>query len=189
MLFPLFLGLALGFSLTIPPGPMNALIASEATFSWNRGVVTGLGAMSADIVLAALIYAIHNILSISTYARWIELTGAAVIAYFGASGLRATEERPARSQGKYFRALLFGISNPFQILWWITAGLAFAYIGGLILLVGLFLAVAVWILIFPALIRAATRKHPKVEEGVRLLSSGIMFAFAAYLVYLFIQSA
>ncbi len=56
-LYLVLAGLALGFSLTVPPGPMNALIAGRAMRSLRAGITTGLGAMTADALLGAIVYA------------------------------------------------------------------------------------------------------------------------------------
>lgn len=186
MFLYLFLfGMALGFTLTIPPGPMNALIASESARTWRLGFLTGLGAMSADMVLAAVVYAARSLLLLGRYQEIIYLPGAAVIFYFAFSVLTEREEE-VKGEGRYLRALALGVSNPFQILWWLTAGLAFAYIGGVVLLSGLFSAVFVWICAFPALIHGVSNRYGRAREAVRMVSGAVMILFGAYLVYLFI---
>jgi len=69
-------GLALGFSLTVPPGPMNALIAGQAVGSFRRGVVTGLGAMSADLVLGVAVYLLQSWVDLHSGARFVYVLGA-----------------------------------------------------------------------------------------------------------------
>ena len=68
-LFDLGLGLLLGFSLTIPPGPMNAYIASQSVRSFREGVTAGLGAMSADLALGILIYGLHSEVDLTSGLR------------------------------------------------------------------------------------------------------------------------
>ncbi|HXQ48470.1 MAG TPA: LysE family transporter, partial [Thermoplasmata archaeon] len=65
-------GLALGFSLTVPPGPMNALIANRSMSSLRAGVMTGLGAMTADAVLGTIVYVVHAEVDLGTWVRWLE---------------------------------------------------------------------------------------------------------------------
>jgi len=50
----LFSGLLLGYSLAVPPGPMNALIAAWSLRSFRHGFAVGAGAMSADFLLMLL---------------------------------------------------------------------------------------------------------------------------------------
>lgn len=181
------LGLVLGFSLTIPPGPMNAFIASRAVRSLREGVTAGLGAMSADLVLGGLIYAVRSAVDLTSVVREIYVVGAAVMVFLGVGLLRRPRETPvpeATVTRTYATALGLGVSNPFQIIWWLTAGLAFAYLGGLVLFVGLFGAIAVWIVVFPWALHVGTRGRPRASRAVVLVSEVLLFAFAAYFLYL-----
>jgi len=66
------------------------------------------------------------------------------------------------------------------VVWWLTAGVAFAYLGGPVLLLGLFGAIVLWVLAFPAAVHSGARRHPLVERGVRYASAVILLGFAAY---------
>jgi len=187
LLFDLGFGLLLGFSLTIPPGPMNAFIASQSVHSFREGVTTGFGAMCADLVLGVIVFALHSVVDLSTFLRAIYLLGAAVMVYLGVGLLRrASDHVPKETRGlaTYVRALGLGVSNPFQIVWWLTVGLAFAYIGGLVLFVGLFAGIAVWIVVFPWGLHAGTERRPGVARAVVVVSGALIFVFAAYFLYL-----
>jgi threonine/homoserine/homoserine lactone efflux protein len=50
----LFSGLLLGYSLAVPPGPMNALIAAWSLRSFRHGFAVGASAVSADFLLMLL---------------------------------------------------------------------------------------------------------------------------------------
>ncbi len=180
-------GLALGFSLTIPPGPMNALIASRAAISLRLGIVTALGAMSADLVLGALIYALRSVVDLASVLRYVYVVGAIVMAYLGYRLLTAPPT-PATAEPAglrtYTQALGLGLSNPFQIVWWLSAGLAFAYLGGLVLYAALFAAVLVWVLAFPTAIHFGTRHRPAAARAVVYVSGAILLVFAVYFAYL-----
>lgn len=180
--YAILFGMALGFSLTIPPGPMNALIASESVRSLRSGVVTGAGAMSADIILGLTVYAIKSFVSIGPYAPILYIIGAVMVTYIGVSSLRNRKKRREERTDTvaYGKALAMGLTNPFQILWWLSAGLAFAYIGGALLFIALFAAVAIWIVVFPLGIHMGTRRSEKAAQAVTIISAGVMFAFAAY---------
>jgi threonine/homoserine/homoserine lactone efflux protein len=167
---------------------MNALIAANATRSYGRGVVTGLGALSSDAVLATIVYLLQALVDLHAVAREVYLLGAVVMAVLGYRLLRrARDAVPARSEATgatYGTAFAVGLSNPFQILWWLTAGLAFAYYGGLLLLLALFAAVAIWVLAFPWAVHVGTRGSARAREGVRYVSGALVLAFAAYFVLL-----
>ncbi len=179
-------GVALGFSLTVPPGPMNALIASQTAMRGTKaGMVTGAGAMTADLILGIAVYLARTLVDLRPLVRFIYLVGSAVLfllAYFMLAGRKTvmTEEVKLRT---YSRAVLIGVSNPFQVLWWLTAGLAFAYLGGIVLLAGLFTAVAVWIILFPLLLHMSTKKHPRASKAVTAASVIIMLFFAGYFLF------
>ena len=180
-------GVVLGFSLTIPPGPMNAYIASQSVRSRRRGVVSGLGAMSADAVLGAVVFVLSSTLDLHENVRGIYALGGVVMAYFGWRLLRSPprEERPNVGDARtYSTAVGLGLTNPFQILWWLSAGLAFAYVGGPVLLAGLFGAIAIWIVVFPLALAAGAQRSPRVERAITLLAGATMVGFAAYFAWL-----
>ena len=180
-------GLVLGFSLAVPPGPMNAWIAAAAARSYRAGVVTGLGAMTADGVLGGAVFLLERVVDVHAAVRFVYLLGAGVMAYLGVLLLRRDRSgaRDLPLERTYLRALGIGLSNPFQVVWWLTAGVAFAYLGGAILLLGLFAAIVVWVVGFPWAVREGSRRRASYERSVRLVSGAILLAFAAYFVVLF----
>lgn len=183
----LLFGVVLGFSLAVPPGPMNAWIAAVAARSYRSGVVTGLGAMTADGILGLAVYLLERAVDVHAAVRFVYLLGAGIMGYLGVRLLRPADPlaRELPDQRTFARALALGLSNPFQVLWWLTAGVAFAYLGGVVLLLGLFGAIVVWIVTFPWAIRAGARRLPSFERAVRWVSAGILVAFAVYFVALF----
>jgi threonine/homoserine/homoserine lactone efflux protein len=186
-LYELGFGLLLGFSLTIPPGPMNAFIASQSIHSFREGVTTGLGAMSADLLLGGLVFALHTEVDLTSGLRWIYFLGAAVMVYLGVGLLRAASGRPpppTTGARTYSKALGLGASNPFQIVWWLTVGLGSAYLGGWVLFVGLFGAIAVWIVVFPWVVHTGTERRPGFARAVLIVSVVAIVAFAGYFLIL-----
>jgi threonine/homoserine/homoserine lactone efflux protein len=186
-LYEVGVGLLLGFTLTAPPGPMNVLIASQAVRSLRRGIVTGMGAMSADAILGVVVYVLSRTTDVTAFVRPIYILGCVVMGYFGYRLLAPrppTAAPPAGTARTYSTSLLIGLSNPFQILWWLTAGLAFAYVGGVLLFTGLFCAIAVWIVAFPYAISTGAQRSPAVERWITYGSGFIMIAFAAYFAFL-----
>lgn len=185
--FDLAFGLALGFSLTIPPGPMNAFIVARSVRSFREGVTAGLGAMSADLILGVAVYALHSTFDLSAELRWVYLVGAGVMVYLGIGLVRPRPEAPPVESIQvrtYTSALGLGLSNPFQILWWLSVGLAFAYLGGWVLFVGLFGAIAVWIVVLPWLVHLGTERSPRAARAVVIGSGALIFGFAGYFLYL-----
>jgi threonine/homoserine/homoserine lactone efflux protein len=184
----LLVGVVLGFSLAVPPGPMNAWIAAVAARSYRGGVITGLGAMTADGLLGAAVFLLARGLDLHAAVRFVYLLGAGVMAYLGVRLLRVSpsEAGAAPDERAFLRALGIGLSNPYQVVWWLTAGVAFAYLGGLVLLAGLFGAILAWVLAFPWAVHAGARRRPGVQRAIGLVSAAILIGFAAYFAALFV---
>jgi len=176
-------GVVLGFTLTIPPGPMNALIAARSAGSFRHGFLTGLGAMTADLILGVAVYTLQSFVDLSSVVRYVYVLGCGVMVVLG---YRLFTRKPYGSDlapgglATYSTALAVGVSNPFQILWWLTAGLAFAYLGGIVLFLGLFGAIAIWIVAFPYATRAGVRRFPGLERVILWVSGAVMVGFAIY---------
>lgn len=176
-------GMILGFSLTIPPGPMNALIVARSVRSARDGTLTGLGAMVADLVLAILVYGLRSAVDLQAYLRPVYALGAVAMGFL-AYRLLATRNAPPtvdpRRVATFSQALGVGVTNPLQIVWWLTAGLAFAYIGGILLFVGIFVGIAVWIVVFPIAVHAGTRRLSRGRQWISVGSAVVLLGFAAY---------
>lgn len=206
-------GILFGLSLAAPPGPMNAIIAEESVVrGWLAGVISGTGAMTADIVFFVLAFA-----GLATVVeQWPALRGAMItlggflMLYFAYDAVRSAqstltgEGAPGDSRG-FEKALVLGLTNPFQILFWLTVGVALLepgsidilshtpYVGdaaeGLLvvetgsvaLLAGFFGGIVVWITGFPALLVATDRRvdslAPAVAGGSALILVGFGFLF------------
>lgn len=182
----LLLGAALGLTLAPPPGPMNVWIAAGAARSYRTGVATGLGAVAADAALGAVVFALYRSVDLAAASRAIYVAGAAALFWYAFRLFRAGRgaTAPAGEVRSFLQALGLGLTNPYQILWWLTAGIGFAYVGGAPLLLGLFGALLAWVLAFPAVVRAGTRRSPRLERYVRVASGFALVGFALYFVAL-----
>lgn len=183
-LYLVLAGLALGFSLVIPPGPMNALIAVRSVRSLRAGITTGLGAMTADVVLGTLVYALHSVVDLTPIVRWVEAAGAVVMGLFAYRVLARESQTvppPAGPDVRVFSEALFvGVTNPFQVIWWLTAGLTFAYLGGAWLIGALFGAIAIWIVALPYALHRGARRFAQFPRAVAVVSGALLTGFAAY---------
>ncbi len=186
-------GALLGLSIAAPPGPMNALIATN-TVTANRfaGSLTGLGAMTADAVFLAGMVAVGSVVPVAPGVRVVVfLLGAAVMAFLAVrtyGSLRRdvqVEARGPKSTAKaYASGLFLGLTNPFQILWWLTAGLAFMRQIGPPVVLGFFLGIGAWIVLFPVSLDLASRRWRGAYRAILVFSLVVLVAFAAYLVVL-----
>ena len=205
-----FAGALFGLALAAPPGPMNAVIAEESVVrGWRAGFKAGLGAMSADLSFLALslvgVVAIVDRLP-ALRAGMIAVGGGLMLyfAYDAATDVRSTlaPETAADQDSKGFRkAFILALTNPYQILFWLTVGVGLLepgthdllaetpYVGDALagtlvvqtgsaaLLVGLFAGIAVWIVGFPATLVAAGRRIERVTPVVAGASALVLGGF------------
>lgn len=192
----LFAGLLLGLSLAAPPGPMNAVIAEESVNrGWRSGFSAGVGAMTADacffvLALAGLVTFIRD----APTVRGIMVgAGGFLMLYFAYGAVRSagsfSETEAADDAAGFKKAFLLALTNPYQITWWLTAGVgllspgeiaAFGYsmpaTSGTLTILGFFLGIFIWITSFPASLRAA-------GDRVDSLGTAIAYVSAIVLVY------
>jgi threonine/homoserine/homoserine lactone efflux protein len=186
------LGVALGLSLAAPPGPVNAVIASNAVMkSWRSGFLVGAGALTADACFLTLSVLAHSAIEgVRTLFPIIALIGAAVMAYFAWSAARAWHRVPAATVSSseahatsYVTGLTINLTSPYPILWWLTAGLALIDQLGAVVLAGFFAGVIMWITLFPFALRAAQRRFAETYHVALAFSIVCLAVFAAWLVW------
>jgi len=184
-------GIVYGFSLAAPPGPMNALIASRSLASFRRGFLTGLGAMTADFILMIITYAAVGMIN-SSIVRFIYILGGAYMIFLALATARSNLEVSRDSKGSrttasivsYTTSLALGLTNPYQVLWWFSAGLSFMSIFGLEAIAGLFTAILLWIIIFPLFVRAGYYYGGRFAAiAVKIFSVAVLTAFALLILY------
>lgn len=189
----LALGMLLGYSLAVPPGPMNALIAAWSLRGWRQGFAVGAGAMSADLLLMVLTLALYK--SASAFVggpamRLAMLLGSALLLFLA---YRIAVSKPPReidrgSDGDAIRGYVVGLSlglvNPYQVGWWLTVGLSSIGAFGVAWALGLFTAIFTWIVSFPAAVRAGWRANRRATwlliKGFSVL---VLAGFGLYFLY------
>lgn len=207
-------GVLFGLALAAPPGPMNAIIAEESILGgWIAGVRAGLGAMTADALfffgaLAGLVAVVDRL---PTLRAVMVTTGGILMLYFALGAARSVESalapEPDGREGTtgFRKALVLGLTNPYQIIFWLTVGIGllqpgrldvFSYLplggealvgtfvvetGSAALLVGLFVGILVWVVSFPAALIGAGRRidafAPVVAAGSALVLAGFGILF------------
>ncbi|MCH7659644.1 MAG: LysE family transporter [Euryarchaeota archaeon] len=207
----LLAGLLLGLSLAAPPGPMNAIIAEESALrGWSSGVRAGLGAMSADacfflVALAGVATVLQNA---PTVRAGMMAVGGVLMCYFAVGAAKSAREsftgREIDDSAGFRKTFALSFTNPYQILWWLTVGVALLDPGSLALAIpllgeiavetgsvaivlGFFAGIALWITAFPlALVRAGRRIDgfaPLVAgaSAAVLAGFGVLFLYRALL--------
>lgn len=194
-------GLLLGLSLAAPPGPMNAVIAEESVNrSWRAGFSAGLGAMSADALF--FVFALAGLVAFVEQAPTLRGVmvgiGGILMLYFAygavanAGSFSETERGDAAGFGKAFALAL---TNPYQITWWLTAGIGLLNPGtieafgvslsaanGLLTIGGFFLGIFLWIASFPAALRAAGERVDALGTAIAYGSAVVLVWFAGVFV-------
>jgi threonine/homoserine/homoserine lactone efflux protein len=208
-------GIVFGLALAAPPGPMNAIIAEESVVrGWVAGAVAGLGAMTADIVFFVLAF-----IGVATIVEEFQALRAAMIAvggvlmlYFALDAAQSAQttltgtDTVDDSRG-FQKALVLGLTNPYQILFWLTVGIAllepgtidvFTYVplagdalaglvvietGSVALLGGMFGGIVVWITGFPALLVFTDSRIDSMAPVVAVASAAILVGFGLFFLW------
>ena len=156
-------GLAIGFSIAAPVGPIGVLCIRR-TLAEGRvsGLVSGLGAATADAIYGCIagfgLTFIANILI--SQQVWLRLIGGLFLCYLGVKTLLAKPAHQATSAkgnglvGAYASTFFLTLTNPMTILSFVAifAGLGLASTGGNyasagVLVFGVFIGSALWWLI------------------------------------------
>lgn len=205
MLVSFLAGALLGLSLAAPPGPMNAIIAEESVLrGWTAGFLAGLGAMSADATffVVALLGAVPLVRSIPGLRSLMLILGGLLMLWFAVGALRGaktafSDDRPPADGRGFSRAFVLALTNPYQLLWWATVGVALlepgrfdlgevvplglvssqVVTGSPIIVVGFFGGIAAWIVAFPAMLVSIGDRVDGVAPVVASLSALVLAAF------------
>ncbi|MEF8851512.1 MAG: LysE family transporter [Haloarculaceae archaeon] len=215
----LFAGAVFGLALAAPPGPMNAVIAEESVLrGWLAGFTAGLGAMTADVVFFVLSLAgvVAFLDSAPTVRAVMVGVGGLLMLYFAYDAVRdvrgvfvtgsadestdAPDDAAPGTRG-FRKALVLALTNPYQILFWLTVGVGLlrpgeldvlavlpvlgADLAGLLvvrtgspaLLAGLFGGIVVWIVGFPATLVRVGRRVDAFAPTVAVLSALVLAGF------------
>ncbi len=185
-------GTVIGLSLAAPPGPVNAIIASQSVLrSWRAGFLVGCGAMTADAGFL-LLSVLANSFLLNTLAWFpiVALVGTAVLAFFAVGAARAwnraesvMEAASAPHAKSYATGLVTNLTSPYPILWWLTAGLVLIAQLGPAVLVGFFSGILLWIAAFPFALRVAQQRFARTYRAVLLFSIACLLFFAAFLAW------
>ena len=212
----LFAGALFGIALAAPPGPMNAVIAEESVLrGWSAGFYAGLGAMVADLLFCVLAFvglvAVVQRLPL-LHALMVGVGGLLMLyfAYDAATEARGTflgEDASEETKG-FRKAFLLGVTNPYQIVFWLTIGIGLLDPGTLDLLsylpdsvtlfpavepgslvvetgsvtplAGLFGGILVWSVVYPASLVAIGDRVDAAAPVVAALSALVLAGFGVF---------
>jgi threonine/homoserine/homoserine lactone efflux protein len=213
-------GVVFGLALAAPPGPMNAIIAEESVVrGWRAGFTAGLGAASADAAFFVLAYlgVVTFVERFPTVRAVMVGVGGLLLLYFAVGAAREavggsflTDQSPGATDGGvddrdrstgFRKAFVLALTNPYQILFWLTIGVGLLepgrldvlahtpYVGGDLagllvvqtgsaaLVAGFFGGILLWVSGFPATLVTAQRRVESLAPVVAGLSALVLAGF------------
>jgi threonine/homoserine/homoserine lactone efflux protein len=188
--YSLVAGILMGLSIAAPPGPVNAIIAAESVKrSYLSGIKVGMGAMTADAAfLAVTLVGITVLFTGDGVKLVVSLAGGLILAYMAFMILKDFK-KPLGEGGKeklgnpYLTGLTVGITNPAQILWWLTAGAALIANFNAPGIVGFFVGIGLWVSSFSATLHFARKKAEWLYPVVTVISGVVLLFFSILLLY------
>jgi threonine/homoserine/homoserine lactone efflux protein len=201
MLFAGLKGLAVGFSIAAPVGPIGLLcIRRTLTGGWGLGLATGMGAATADMVYGLVAAAGLTALTEALVGarQPLQFAGGALLILLGLMSLQSdmpderVEADTTRRAAAYATTLLLTLANPATILSFaaVMAGLGAMSASGetVVLVAGVFVGSALWWLaLCTAVSLVRHRLAPSVlvwinrASGAAIMVFGILALTAAML--------
>lgn len=121
-------GVVLGLAAGVSPGPMLALVISEALRHGRRaGMLVALAPLFSDApIVAASVFLLSRVASSDRILGAISLVGALFVAYLAVQSLRVQGLQEGADPGPASRSLARGVGlnllNPHPYLFWIAVG-------------------------------------------------------------------
>jgi threonine/homoserine/homoserine lactone efflux protein len=171
------LGFALGLSLAIPPGPVNALVSREASRHgpWG-GIRAGLPAPTLDTgYMLLVLFGLPRLVDIEQYALYMASVGAVLMAYLAWDTVRDRPE--AKGMAGAWSLWAVTLTNPFQYAWWLSAGAAFLATTGFWGMPGFVAAVFGWVVVLSYLVHHGARRWEWFVPLVTVVSADMLLFF------------
>lgn len=175
-------GFTLGLSLAAPPGPMNALIAKEASArGWVAGVRVGTGAPVADVLwLLVMVFGLGALFA-GESLRVAAIFGACVMAFFAIGTWQERDPEVADRPATFGAGFIAALTNPYQAAWWLSGGFVFVKSQGLAGVPGFLLGIFGWVMVFSWAVAHGAQRWPWFAPAIRVASAGLLAVFAVLL--------
>ncbi|MDG6966925.1 MAG: LysE family transporter [Nitrososphaerota archaeon] len=187
-------GIALGFSIAAPPGPVTALsVQRAASRSWFSGWLVSLGATVADGAFFAVTYLGMGRLLSAELRGALFVPGGVLMLYLALSTARRTAARAGAppdvprgqswTRSPFLAGLSMGLTNPYQLGWWVAVGggMVSEYGGGIA--AGFFAGIFIWTLALAVAVHASARRYRLVAPYVSYASAALMGCFGAWFLW------
>lgn len=186
-------GLIIGFSIAAPVGPIGVLCIRRTLAHGRKfGLMTGLGAASADAIYASIAgFGLTIVANFLVEQQWVRLIGGAFLCFLGFRTFYAIPERGPIEAARiglwnaYLTTFLLTITNPITVLSFgaIFAGLGLAEQEGVVtssflMVLGVFMGSAVWWFFLSGLVSFFRERIDfKAMRWVNRISGLIILAF------------
>lgn len=198
----------IGFAIAAPVGPIGLLCIKRTLESGPvTGVMTGLGAASADAVYGLVVALGFGVLAsvLLDYTAYLQISGGVLLLILGlAPMLKKTTDKPAQlrysiSEKSGGQIIAFGstfaltLTNPLTIISFIGAiaalsgasELSNSAASGLAVVIGVFLGSVTWWLMLVGVVMAVrTSISSNLQKTIGNLSSLLLVGFGLYAIYL-----
>jgi threonine/homoserine/homoserine lactone efflux protein len=181
----LAVGLATGFSLAAPPGPMNAIIADQSARHGARtGIRVGVAAPIVDTLYLALFVAgLPLLLDVDRLLPYASAAGAALLAYFAVGTARSALAPPETTTkaASFWGVFALSATNPYQLGWWASGGTALMASAGAWGVAGFLAAIFGWVVVFALLVDRGARRWAWLQGTIAVVSADLLVALALLL--------
>lgn len=201
---PFVAGALLAWSLAAPPGPINALMAhAAAKRGFWAGWVYGLGAITGDatMLLLTLLGVGAVVKRVPTLAIVFAFVGAVLMAWFAwgawrtarrhtaAAKLGADEEdRPEPRWKAFGKAFAIVTTSPYNWGFWLTAGNGALALFGTRLMLGFFVGILAWTVVWTWLAHAGASRVKRLSEFIAYGAAIVLAAFAGVMLWFVVTS-
>lgn len=184
----LLTGFALGISIAAPPGPVTALsVEKVASQSWLSGWLVTAGATTADAVFFALTYfGVAKLVTPGERGALFAIGGILMLYLAYATVRRARNSAPdASPQGGSARSpflvgLSMGLTNPYQLGWWIAIGAGMVAEFGASIAAGFFVGIVSWTLLLTGTVHVGVARYRRVAPWITYSSAALMVGFGLW---------
>ena len=187
-------GFTIGLAIAAPVGPIG-LLTIRRTLAHGRaaGVLTGLGAASADAIFGSIAaFGITAISSLMIGAKfWLGLIGGLFLIYLGWQTFNAqpaqnsAESKASSLQAMYLSTFALVLTNPISILYFVgiiaSVGAANNAISATWMVAGVFMGSALWWLTLASIANSLRHKiNPRALKTINQISGAIIAAFGIF---------
>lgn len=156
--------------------------------------MVGLGALTADSIFLIITFFLGSLIIFNDALRsafyMVSFVLMLLLAYLTFRSLKGLGRLTGNSERgghlPYVTGLTIGLTNPLQITWWLSVGLSLISSIGLIIIMGFFTGILLWITIFPLTMHWASSRVPSLYRWVIYASTLLLFAFAGWFLYSFL---